>query len=66
MIAPSQDAVGTLSTRSAGLPPRSFTWSSGRSHTTSMSPASSAATFTPISGMTRSSTPSSFGRPGSK
>ena len=66
MIAASQEAVGTLSTRRAALPESGFTWSSGRSQTTSMSPACSAASFTLISGMMRNSTPSSLGRPGSK
>ena len=66
MIAASQDAVGTLSTRRPGRADSGFTCSNGRSHTTSISPACRAATLTLISGMMRSSTPASFGMSASK
>ncbi len=66
MIAASHDPLAMLSTR---RPPRAesgFTWSSGRSHTTSSSPDCNAASLALISGTIRSSTPASLGSPGSK
>ena len=66
MIAASHVALATLSTRTSPRADSGFTWSSGRSQTTSSSPDCSAAILALISGMIRSSTPASFGKPGSK